>query len=358
MKKIIGAFQDLTDLSSIDEMLQKLQTGKLLPIIGTVMVLESEIIWAAESTYHHLPKKWKSFVLVALGVIVAVGAVVGDIESGGAVHEVVGELGGELFHLPKTDEEAERVGELVGNVFGAFFFNSVMFDKGGLFHDFRDKHVLLGGALWGNVKASPIEAVISLLLKRYVLLYDRVKKDLHGLTRSAGQQAFVKAMHAIEDKDLEEQGFGHLKSFRTEDENQVSLQNIALTIFRIRHVVKSDLADWIKQRYGDDIAKYKADLLHLNKLAAAATKINAVEILEDDVPHFYHLMGLQLHQTLDEITSTLRAMFEPFSKSDLSWVTFLKALGVGIGDVKKVQKEIMDAAKTELAGLKQLTKAH
>ena len=68
-------------------------------------------------------------------------------------------------------------------------------------------------------------------------------------------------------------------------------------------------------------------------------------------------MGLQLNQTLDEIVATLKALFEPFSKGDLSWVTFLKALGVGVGDVKKIQKEIMDTAKAELAGLRQLTKA-
>jgi len=39
-------------------------------------------------------------------------------------------------------------------------------------------------------------------------------------------------------------------------------------------------------------------------------------------------MGLQLNQTLDEIVATLKALFEPFSKGNLSWVTFLKALDV------------------------------
>jgi len=357
LKKIIGTFQRLTNLSSIDEALEQLQTGRLLPVIGTIMVLESEIIWATETTFHHLPKKGKSFILIALGMLFAAGVVVAEVESDGDFLKVVADVGGDLFHLPDNDEDAAKVGELVGNVFGGFFFNSVMFDKGGLFHDFREKHTILGGALWGNVKASPIEAIISVLLKRYVLLYDHVKKDLQGLTRAAGEHAFVEAMHAMEDNELEEQGFGHLKSFRTEDEQQVSLQNIALTIFRIRHVVKTDLADWIKKRYENDIAKYKADLLALNELGTDLTKINVDQVLEKDVPHFYHLMGLQLNQTLDEIVATLRALFEPFSKGDLSWVTFLKALGVGVGDVKKIQKEIMDTAKAELAGLRQLTKA-
>lgn len=358
LKKIIGTFQKLTSLKSIDEALEDLQTGRLLPVAGTILVLEAEIIWVAEHTalevYKTLPKKWKPFVLVALGVIAAAGVVAADIYSDGAVHRVGWNLIKDMAHLPSSDEEAVRLGELVGNLFGAQFFNSAMFDKGGLFHDFREKHPLAGGALWGNVKASPIQAVVTLLLKRYIFLYDRVKKDLKGLTRVAGERAFVDAMHSMEDQALEDDGFGHLKAFRTQDEDQVSLQNIALTLFRIRHVVKSDLKDWIKTRYGDDIAAYKADLLKLNELGEAATKINVVNVAQQDLPHIYHLMAQHLNQVLDEIVLMFQKLFEPFTKGQLSWATFMKALGVAIGDVKKIQKHIMDDAKQELEALKQI----
>src|SRR5262245_20706875 len=84
-------------------------------------------------------------------------------------------------------------------------------------------------------------------------------------------------------------------------------------------------------------AKYKADLLELNKLGEAATKIKVVNVAEQWVPHVYHLMAQQLIQTLDELIAMLKSMFEAFSKGDLSWATFLKALGVAIGDVKKIQ---------------------
>lgn len=355
VRKIITSFQELTSLKDIDQALERLEHGKLIPIVGTLLVLESEIIVGTLYAFeHHVPEKWKSVVIVALIAIAVAGVAVADVATDGAVSRVGFELISDLIHLPQTDQEAERVGELVGNLFASLFFNSAVFDKEGKLGKFKKKHPILGGALWGNIKMSPLMAVIELVLKRYIILFDRVKADVaafQGLTRAAGEKGFISALHAIEDKELEDQGYGHLKSFRTEDEAQASLQTIALAVFRIRHVIKSDLAEWIKTRYKNDIELYKADILEIAALGKAATRIDFEKGARLSKPLFM-MLSHQLVQVLDEMMAMLHALFVPFTKGEMSWVELLQALGLKLGDIKKLQQKFIDEAKEELKEFK------
>jgi hypothetical protein len=355
---ITGNLPKLVGLQSIDEALADVADSRWLPALGTVLVLESELIWGAEYAFSKASPKTRAWVLVALGALAVGGAVAANEMTDGKVWATTKQLLGDFVHLPRSTEEAELDGELVGNLFGAVFFNKYMYGKGGLLHDFMDKHPVLGGALWGNTKASIIEAVIALLLKRYVFVYEELKKVAAPLaTRAGGESAFVAAVHALEDEVFDEQGWGHLKSFRSGAENAVSLQAIALTIFRVREIMRRDIRIWIKGKYGTEIERYRQDVVAFDQLAKAAG-VDFQQLYKDGVNHvemIYHQMARQLHQALDELAEAIKLIFEPFSKGGLSWVELLKELGIDVGDTSKIQQMLMDAAKQELQGFKKGT---
>lgn len=358
LKNLVKSFEQLTGVTSIDAAVNNFDLGQYIGAAGMVLVLESEIIWAAEHKFKSKHPAVKAFIIVALVALGGEALVAADDATDGKVWKVGKVLLSDLAKLPQTPEGADRLGELVGNVFGALFFNAAVFDKKNVIGGWMDKHAVLGGTLWGNVKASPIEAVLTLLLQRYVAAFDRIRKDLSAQNRAAGEDAFVSAVHAVQDKHLDDAGFGHLRNFRTEDESQLSLQNVALAILRVRHVVHSDFRTWLETTYGDDVARYREDVAAFNELAKSAG-YDFHQIAKDEIQDAknmakmeYHFIAAQFHAALDEISGAIRSLFEPFTKGQLSWVTFLKALGLDLGDVSKVQQLLLDEAKQELAGLR------
>ena len=349
----------LAHLKSAEEVLEELKSSKALKALMVVAVLEPQIIWGVEYAWHkHMPKGtgWPTFLFVALAGILYLDHVTDD-KFAIVLSDLIVDL---LRNFPgATAERAELVGKLIGDFYGGMVMNNTVWSEGDLDHGGKKKPSLLakwrmseplsGSTVWGNVKWGPIDSILELLFNRYLFLFEKLKK-VPGEVGKA-RDFIADSVQSMSDKKLDEEGWGHLKDFHDDSHKGLSMKQIGLAIVKLRKQLAVDLDSFLKHHH-KDIEEYQNDIVAFNRLVEKSGFDFHVPANEKEAKFLYHQMLRHLYLALDSLAEALRLLFEPFTKSGFSWIRLLQELGLDVGDLSKLQDEVMKKAKDELQSFK------
>jgi hypothetical protein len=348
----------LLKADKIDDLLVTLKDSKLLKAGLVLVVLRQHIGDVLAYTWKSKKKKktsWKRkafFATAIAAVTIWAGYEANEATDGKVVDTIFALLEDAFSSLPGgTEERAKTNGKVVGNLLGGFMLNRFLYKDG----ESGDKHrkvldsPVLGTSIKHNFKYGIVTGVLKVVFRRYVALYDElVEKGIFGAAR--GEGIFAKLIGDLYEQELDARGLGHLKKFESKSEKMVTLNDVVMTLLGIYRVLDGDHKDFLKKKYGDDIAMYKEDLSALKGWAEATGLSHAVE---EHLPQVYHLMTQHLRLALNELIEALQLLFKPFKDGGvLSWITLLAELGLDVGDPDALQREVQEIMGKELEGFK------
>jgi hypothetical protein len=370
---IAGSVKD--NLSDAQSILEFAKNPYVVGASTVLMVMEAELILKVENkTFPWISKSFKSpnvkaFFWIALVPILATVGVATVASHDGLKAILKDGVKGILSLLGRTKEEAGFNGRLVGAVFGGFFLKKALFGHDTPIGKHMEKNALSGGFIWGNLKFGVIDAVFKMIFHRYVHMYDRlhqVAKELApqkdrvlNMIRSIRAQKGDTPSEVPVPRWAEGQpspgkvSWGHLEGFEKAD--AVPLKDIAYAIVALRQMVLDDISLFIKMKYNGDIKMYKADVEAFNDISKNfGFDIHQVTDKMDPkyLKMLYHQMANHLFLALDELAESLKSLLAPFTKSGYSWLTLLEEVGLHLGDINRVQEEVMKVARDELQVLR------
>jgi hypothetical protein len=259
-------------------------------------------------------------------------------------------------------------GELTGSLLGAFMFNRFLFGsedevaeakKAGHPHVGQRWIKLMdepwaGSMVQRKLKVGVIGPFLKVFLKRYLSLFEQVRKHGHFQDRQHTLETFGRLLTVGEDAALSSQRLERLAKFRTHEESvSFSLAELVKILFRLRTMIGKDLADYLKERHErDGLAPQDFLPVEVSKLIAAAETLGLPELVEKYSRELYVVMSAHIVMALNELEGALDALFEPFTQSRRSWMDLLSELGFDVGDLDAVLREFDTAAKDRMAAFK------
>jgi hypothetical protein len=265
-----------------------------------------------------------------------------------------------------TEDRARTHGELVGGMVGAIAFNRFLFGSGDERKAVKDKKwadshngeqwmkaydtPFLGSFMKNNIKLGIVGPILTAIFRRYISLFKHIKD--HGWP-DAPQRTEEALGHLLSDLEDDALGakFKRLSLFRPRtDEISFSIQELVKVIFRLRHIVGSDLKAYLDMRTkkGDvDLAKLLPE--EFEAVIDAAKVWGMPDLVAKYGTQLYVVMATHLHLALGELSAAFEGLFSPFTKNDLSWMSLLQELGLDVGNLDAAIKQL-NAAKRD--GLK------
>jgi|GEM_PF-6266171 len=269
-----------------------------------------------------------------------------------------------------TEDRARTHGELVGGMVGAIAFNRFLFGTGDERKAVKDKKwgdshngeqwmkaydtPFLGSFMKNNIKLGIVGPILAAIFRRYISLFKHIKDHGWPDAPQRTEEALGHLLSVGEDAVLEQKQFRRLALFRpTSDKNAFSIQELVKVLFRLRNIVGKDLKAYLEMRMkkGDvDLAKLLPE--EFEAVIDAAKTWGMPDLVAKYGPQVYVVMATHLHLALGELTNAFEALFEPFTKGKLSWMSLLHELGLDVGDIDAAVKQLNAAKQDSLQPFK------
>jgi hypothetical protein len=269
-----------------------------------------------------------------------------------------------------TEDRARTHGELVGGMLGALAFNKFLFGtraekKAAKETKFSEAHIgkkwlklnespILGSSMKKNLKVGIVGPILAAIFRRYISLFKHIKT--HGWPEAPERTEIVlgQLLNATEKSRLEQQRYGHLALFQTDEETtSFSLATLVKVLFRARTLVGEDLKAYVEKRGRDgdiDLVKFLPD--EFEAIIEAAKTWGMPDLVAQYAPQLYVVIATHLYIALGELGAAFEALFEPFTKNGKSWMTLLHELGLDVGDVDAAVKQLNAAKRDALQSFK------
>lgn len=269
-----------------------------------------------------------------------------------------------------TEDRARTHGEIVGGMFGAIAFNKFLFGTGAEKKAAKDAkegqaHIgqkwiklnespIVGSMMKNNLKVGIVGPILSAIFRRYISLFKHLKSHGWPDAPERTEEALGRLLSEAEDAELKGKNFKRLALFKTEKEtSSFSLRELVKVLFRLRSVVGKDLKAYLEKRAKDgdiDLAKFLPE--EFEAIIDAAKTWGMADLVSQYAPQLYVVMATHMYLALGELGLAIEALFEPFTKSDMSWMTLLHELGLDVGDVDAAVKELNAAKRDDLKSFK------
>lgn len=264
-----------------------------------------------------------------------------------------------------TPTRAKIHGELTGGLLGAFMFNRFLFgDDDEVEAAKKADHPHLGqrwikfvnqpwaGAITKKkLKVGFIGPLLMVILKRYVSLFEQVRRHGHFQDRQHTLETMGRLLSIGEDAALSQARLERLAKFRAREETvSFSLAELVKILFRLRTTIGKDLRDYLAERHAVDGLSVMDFLpVEVERLATAAETLGLPELVEKYARELYVVVSMHFVMALNELEASLDALFEPFTRNEWGWMELLHELGFDVGDLGAVVKEFDKAQKDRLA---------
>lgn len=320
-------------------------------------------------------------VLKVLGGIVLASGVLHEVLTKGAGTKAVGATLSTVYDVAlepllselvtqwpgSTPTRAKIHGELTGGLLGAFMFNRFLLGskdeveaaKAADHPHLGQRWLKLVDGPWGGsllsskLKIGFVGPLIKVILKRYLSLFEQVKRHGHFRDREHTMETLGQLLTIGEDAALSRQRLERLAKFRTHEESvSFSLTELVKILFRLRTTIGADLADYLKERHqSDGLSAMDFLPVEVERLASAAETLGLPELVETYSRELYVVVSMHFVAALNELEAALADLFEPFTRPGLKqmgWMELLSELGFDVGDLSAVVDEFDAAARDRL----------
>ncbi|MEZ4364575.1 MAG: hypothetical protein R3B48_30645 [Kofleriaceae bacterium] len=342
--------KSIDKFTSIDDLLEELRNNELIAA-GAAMAVFHAQIWAvvkhtwkvSRSGVKKVPfnngrkRKWAVYALVISAVMLIPSQTMDQIEDfvGEAVQKMYAIVRDVLYAFPgRSIDEARLFGKITGHLLGGVVLNNFLFggeksQRGPL------RSPIVATTLKRNLKYGITKSLLAVIFKRYLSLYDRLVKQ-GVLNEARREEDFAALAHTFREEELNRRGMSHLMSFESEDENSMSLRELATALAGYHVVLREDGVSLLRDHYASDLARIKHDLEDTAKLG---DELGLTTFAERSTKALFVAMNTHLRLAFGELSAALHALFEPFSTDGaFSWIILLKELGLDVGDVSGIQQ--------------------
>jgi hypothetical protein len=264
-----------------------------------------------------------------------------------------------------TPTRAKIHGELTGGLLGAFMFNRFLFGnddevaaaKKADHPHLGQRWITFVNQPWGGayakkkLKVGFIGPLLMMILKRYVSLFEQVRRHGHFQDREHTLETMGRLLSVGEDAALSEARLERLAKFRTREETvSFSLAELVKILFRLRTTIGKDLRDYLAERQtAEGLSVMDFLPVEVERLATAAETLGLPELVETYARELYVVVSMHFVMALNELEAALDALFEPFSRNEQGWMELLHELGFDVGDLGAVIREFDQAQKDRLS---------
>lgn len=265
-----------------------------------------------------------------------------------------------------TEDRARTHGELVGGLLGAVAFNKFLFGtkaekKAAKDKKFGEAHIgqkwiklneslILGSSMKTNLKLGIIGPILAAIFRRYISLFKHLKTHGWADAPERTEETLGRLLSVAQDATLENKKLERLALFRTNTEStSFSLSELVMVLFRLRTVVGRDLKaylEWRAKRGDIKLTKFLPE--EFEAIINAAETWGMPDLVAQYAPQLYVLMATHLYIALGELGTAIEALFEPFTKHKMSWMTLLHELGLDVGDADAAVKQLNAAKRDDL----------